>query len=384
MTALPPATDFTDASVTEAQFKTAMTNLRAFISELLGIDGTVRPSKNVIINGNFDIWQRGTSLTALASGAYWADRFTYNKSGVGVHDASRSTDTPDGLSAFSGFLNVTTADTSIAAGDLYNIRHFVEGNNAQKYGFGGADAKLLTLSFRVKATVTGTYCVSFINSANNRSYVVEYTISAANTWEDKTVTLTADTSGTWLQDSGVGIRISWALATGTTFQTAADVWTAGEFFGTSNQVNALSAINNEFRLSRVQLEIGSVATVFERRSFGQELALCQRYYAKTFPQATAPAQNAGTSGYLVGNATGTTTDDLTILWSHPVTMRADPTIVTYNPNAANADLRDILGASDVAVNIDAGSDEAVTVINNNATMTDARTHGIHASADAEL
>ncbi len=232
---------------------------------------------NVVINPNFDVWQRGTTFTAVTDDDYGPDRYQWEQGGAGVVDLLQSTSVPDDLSDFSLQVDVTTADASLAAGDIYLVTYKVEGYDAMRFGFGTSDATTLTLSFWVRSAKTGIHCVAFRNSAQNRSYVVEYTIAAADTWEFQTVTLTADVTGTWGTSSGIGLQISWAIALGSTFHTAADTWTAGNFLSTSGQVNVMDSAANNFHLSRIQLEIGGVATAFERRAFQQELALCQRY-----------------------------------------------------------------------------------------------------------
>jgi hypothetical protein len=130
----------------------------------------------------------------------------------------------------------------------------------------------------VKGTKTGIHCVSIRNGAGNRSYVAEYTIDSTNTWEYKTITIPVDTTGTWLYDTGKGVWLAFTLINGSTRQTSADTWTAGDYVSTSNQVNALDSTSNTFKLALVQLEAGSAATTFDARSVGTELALCQRYY----------------------------------------------------------------------------------------------------------
>lgn len=308
-------------------------------------DGTnvleVKPyiGENSIINGNFDIWERGTSFVSIASGVKGPDRWVYEKSGVGVHDLTRDTNTPDGLSAHSMFLNVTTLDATMDASDLYFVSQIIEGYNIQKYGFGSADATQLTLSFWVRATVTGIYCVSFRNSASTRSYIVEYTVDTTNTWEFKTITLTADTTGTWLLDSGAGLRVGFALGAGSGAQSAANVWATNDNIATSNQVNALSATNNEFRLSRVQVEVGDTATAFNRRSFEQELALAQRYTWVFDPLASE----------MFGLGQVISVTGARVFIQFPVVMRANPTLT-------------VSAAGDFDVTQAAGAVEPVTVL----------------------
>jgi hypothetical protein len=236
-----------------------------------------KPNRNAIINGDFNIWQRGTSFAAL--NGYAADRFTLDVSSDAVLTASRDTDVPTQsesghLSNYSLKADVTTADTDIVTTQIVRIRHVIEG-----YNFAPFVGKTATLSFWVKAVKTGIYCVSFVSSGLDRSYVAEYTINSASTWEKKTITLTFDYSGgTWDYTNGIGLRIQWALAIGPTYQGIADTWNSAEDMSTSNQVNGVDSTDNLFWLSQVQLEEGTVATAFEYRDYGTELAMCQRYF----------------------------------------------------------------------------------------------------------
>lgn len=341
---------------------------------------------NVIINGNFDIWQRGAGITG-ASG-YTADRFSWVSNGAGVVDVLRSTSVPSAISDYSLQVDVTTGDAAIAAGDHYEIEYRVEGYDAMRFAFGVTNVRQLLLSFYVRSPKTGTHCVAFKNSANDRSYIIEYPVSVADTWEKKTVVVTADPSGTWLTDNNIGLRIVWALAAGSTFQGSAGGWLAGNLIATSNQVNCMDDAANDFHISQVKLEsrVGGVATPFIQRSFAAELSLCQRYYQKTFPQAVAPTQNAGLAGAIAVVAVGTTTGQAVQgVWQYTVTMRGDPTIVTYNPSAANANWRNVDTPGDETVAVETTeSNDRCAVIGTSTAVVDGDRHRIHAVANAEL
>ena len=236
-------------------------------------------NRNAILNGDFNIWQRGTSFSSAANGTYFADRFVYAKSGAMVHDLSRSTDVPTVANTgrvinYSALIDCTTIDNSIAAGDFCGIEQRIEGFNWKNLA-----QKTITLSFWVKATKIGIHCVYLKNSGGDRGYVAEYTINAADTWEFKTVTITASPSaGTWDYANGIGVTVGFTLVAGSTYQTTAGAWQNGGYLATANQVNACDNAANNFRISSVQLEIGSIATPFDERQIQQELASCQRYY----------------------------------------------------------------------------------------------------------
>jgi hypothetical protein len=282
-------------------------------------------NKNAIINGDFNIWQRGTSFAAIASGAYSADRYVYHESGDAVVTISRDTDVPTQAesghySNYSMKLDCTTVDASIGAGDYVLLTQVIEG-----YNYAPIKDKTATLSFWVKAVKTGIYCVSFLNSSEDRSYVAEYTINSASTWEKKTVTATFDASGgTWDYTNGTGLKVRWTLAAGSTYQGVADTWNSASDYATSNQVNGVDHTDNNFWLAQVQLELGSVATDFEYRNYGTELAKCQRYYYRkgvtldgaSTPVAVGTVWNATTTTYAMGY--------------FPTTMRTAPTMSTLD------------------------------------------------------
>jgi len=242
-------------------------------------------AKNKIINGAMTIAQRGTSFPAVAGNTYTVDRWKAlaGNTSTAVVTASLQSDAPSTNEFQNSIrLTVTTADTSIAAGDVWGISQEVEGFNVRDL-----IGKTFTLSFWVRSSKTGAHCVSFRNGVADRSYVAEYSILSANTWEFKTITVSGGliTAGTWNWTNGTGLSAGFCMASGVTFQTAPNAWQTGNFLATSNQVNCLDTIGNIFAITGVQLEVGPVATNFEHRPIGQELALCQRYFERTIATA---------------------------------------------------------------------------------------------------
>ena len=232
--------------------------------------------KNRIINGGMDISQRGTSFAAANS--YTLDRWFCSNVSDASATVTQSTDVPAG-SEFQSSIRayVDTADTSISSTQRAAFSQSIEGYNVRDL-----IGRTFTVSFWVRSTKTGIHCVAFRNSISDRSYVTEYTINISNTWEYKTITIIGGliTSGTWNWTNGLGCSVSWFLTAGSSFQTTPGSWQTGNFMSTANQVNVLDTIGNIFAITGVQLELGPVATPFEHRLFGTELALCQSYYRR--------------------------------------------------------------------------------------------------------
>jgi hypothetical protein len=285
--------------------------------------------RNRIINGDMRIDQRnaGASVTA-GNPTYFIDRWRTEVSGGGAYTVQQVTTAPAGFQN-SALVTVTTADASIAAGDYYDVQQFIEGFNVADLGWGTASAQAVTLSFWVRSSATGTFAGGLGNGAANRSYVFTYAISAANTWEYKTVTIPGDTSGTWVTNNGRGMVLTYDLGNGSSYQAAAGSWVGQYAVATSGSVKLISTLSATFNITGVQLEAGSVATPFERRPYGTELALCQRYYYRI----TAP-----TSDSILGPGFAQSATAGRISGFFPVTMRTRPTALEQNGTAANYNL----------------------------------------------
>jgi hypothetical protein len=278
--------------------------------------------RNRIINGNMAIDQRNAGA-AVTSG-YPVDRFSASFAGTGVVSCARSTVAPGGFTN-SLSATVTTPDSSIAAGDIYRFFQNVEGLNMADLQFGSASASAITISFWVRSSVTGTYSVGIQNNGSNRSYATTYTVNVANTWEYKTLTIPGDTTGTWLTDNSVGIRLLWDLGSGSTWDQTANTWAATNTWKTSSQTNWISTNGATWYITGVQLEAGTNASPFERRDYGRELMMCQRYaYVNRVLSGIFGA--FGLSGFFENTTTAL------IPIRHPVEMRASP---TYSFSAAN-------------------------------------------------
>ena len=255
--------------------------------------------KNRIINGGMVIDQRNAG--AAIAGGYAVDRFEFQENSSSVFTIQKSTTAPAGF-INSMLVTVTTAASATAA-QVNRFFQRIEGNNIADFGFGAAGAATVTLSFWVRSSLTGTYCVALVNNAANRSYVAEYTISSANTWEQKTITIAGDTSGTWETGTSIGVQVTFDLGGGSNYNTTAGAWAAGNYTRTTNQANFANTLNATFYITGVQLEKGSTATSFDYRDYGRELIMCQRYYEQSItgsvftgrPDAVS-FQNANTAG----------------------------------------------------------------------------------------
>lgn len=351
--------------------------------------------RNRIIGGDFQTnpWQRGTTIAITAgSSGYGPDRFTATSAGANAFSLIKTADAPTvaqaGVYTSSCLhLDVTTQDASLAASDLCVINQHIEGYNIADLGFGQTGTRYVTLSFWVKSTITGTYGASLANSANNRSYVKEYTVDAADTWERKVLTFPVDTTGTWLYTNGVGLRVRWAVMAGTDFQTTADAWAAGNYLATSAQANGVSSTSNNFKLALIQLEAGAHASTFEAIDAKTVLSLCQRYYEKSFAQGSAPAQNFGTEGISLTRAIVAGANASSWNIPYKVAKRTDPTLTFYNPSAANAEARDISAGADCSSTaLSANSNDSTLIISatGNAGSSQNGAIAIHWAASAEL
>jgi hypothetical protein len=278
-----------------------------------GSTGVSQGFKNRIINGAMVIDQRnaGASTTGTTSVVYNVDRFASLVITDGVMTFQQVSDAPNGFK-YSLKATTTTADGSLSASQRAILLHRIEGYNVADLMLGSASALTFSLSFWVKSTLTGTFGGAFQNNNSDRAYPFTYTISAANTWEQKTVTITGDTSGTWNTTTGTGLQIVWGLGVGSTNSATAGSWQAGDFNSATGGVSVIGTLNATWQVTGVQLEVGSTATSFEYLDYGRSLIQCQRYY-QTVDRVMG-----------VGNFYGSGTQIQTVI-TLPVFMRSAPT-----------------------------------------------------------
>ena len=243
-------------------------------------DTAIHGRRNLIINGAMQVFQRGTSFTSVSNTAYHADRFElYMQNEASVYTVTQDSDAPNGFGN-SLKLDVTTADTSTASNEEVKLYTKLEGQDLQQFKKGTSDAEQMTLSFYVKTNKTGIYCVELYDRDNNREVSASYTVSDTG-WNRYVITFPADTTGAFDDDNASSLEIQFWLVAGSAVQggTLNTVWRSGaDGSSATGQVNFADSTDNNWAITGVQLEVGEQATPFEHRSYGEELALCQRYY----------------------------------------------------------------------------------------------------------
>jgi len=286
-------------------------------SSLQGAAASPYVLKNRIINGDMGINQRGFSGTAVDA-TYSLDRYRTTSTQASKFTIAQSSTAPANF-INSMLITSSSAYTPIST-DEFVIAQNIEGLNVADLGWGTANAKTVTLSFWVRSSLTGTFGGCLSNNGYDRCYVFSYSISAANTWEQKTVTIIGDTSGTWLTTNGVGIRTRFTVGAGSSYKGAAGAWSSSFYDTVTGAVDVISTNGATFYITGVQLELGSSATPFERRLYNQELANCQRYL---------PAFGGSAGALAAGFCSSTIYGFANVVF--PVTTRTAPTGITV-PN----------------------------------------------------
>jgi hypothetical protein len=350
------------------------------------VDNPSRP--NLLTNPNWQIDQinEGALYTVNTTAVNGPDGWSGDAVGAGVFKLRTLTD-PDNAALKCLEITCTTADASIAATDTYSIYTAIEGYDASSLMTGTASAQAITIQFKFKTNVTGIYGVSVANSAKTRSYYGIITVVDTSEHE-YSLSLTMDTSGTWLYTNGVGLYLRLTLSAGSNFQGTAGTWATDAKTTTAAQCNFMSVNTNVAYLKRVQLIPGALVQAYRPADIQKELVKAQRQYFKTFSQGTAPAQNAGGAGawnFIQGFAAGAGNEGTgTFRW--PVTMRAAPVVTTFNSSAANAQIRNLTIGVDCSAtaqqnNGDAGTDFTYTTAAGSAT---GQQNQVHLTANARL
>ena len=291
-------------------------------AKIADVGGGQLSNRNLIHNGAMKIAQRGTSETGVTTAKYICDRWLLALNSLGTWTVEQSTDAPAGF-ANSFKATCTTADASPAAGDYAIIVHRMEAQDLQHLDYGTSNAESLVLSFYVKSNKTGSASLDIMQNDNsNKQFTKGYTISAANTWEQKKITIPGDTAGLINNDNGIGLILDWWQNSGSTYTGGSHnaAWEASTNANRNANNLGVGGTNNDyFAITGVQLEVGSVATTFEHRSYGEELQKCKRYY-----QTVGSVFSGETEG----------ADRFTINAEFKPEMRASPTCTVFTGRSA--------------------------------------------------
>jgi hypothetical protein len=274
--------------------------------------GVLAPSSSVfrnrLINADMRIDQRnaGASVTPTNQ-QYSVDRWQCVLTQASKYSVQQNAGSVTPPAGFTNYLGITSLSSySVTSGDSFSIAQKIEGFNFADLGWGAAGASTVTFSFWVRSSLTGTFGGSLYNSAADRCYPYSYTISAANTWERKTITITGDTTGTWLKTNGTGLTVIFGLGQGSTFSGTAGAWTGSTILNATGATSVVGTNGATFYITGVQLEKGTTATSFDYRPYTTELQLCQRYFQS--------------------NGVAVETGSLFQSWAYPVQFRTAPTI----------------------------------------------------------
>jgi hypothetical protein len=300
-----------------------------------GSTGVSQGFKNRIINCAMTISQRnGTSSVTANDGTFSVDRYKFETSQSSKLTTQQDAGAVTPPAGFSDYLGITSSSAySITSTDYFGVYQFIEGFNIADLNWGTANAKTVTLSFWVRSSLTGTFGGSLRNNNADRSYPYSYTISSANTWEYKTVTIAGDTSGTWEVTNGTGIRVGFGLGVGSNYSGTAGAWASANQSSATGATSVVGTNGATFYITGVQLEVGSTATSFDYRPYTTELQLCQRYFEKSFSVSKVPDGSLGSSIY--ASSFSDQSNNAVYNYKLSVEKRANPTITFYLGNGTS-------------------------------------------------
>ena len=370
-------------TVDTAQLSPSLTNVPFFGGSTLGA-GNATGMKNRLINGGMVLDQRNAGASvAISTGTFLTDRWNVYLSHTATMTGQQSATAPNGFTNSLAITVGTGAATSST--DQGFLRQKIEGFNVADLGWGTANAKTVTLSFWVRSSLTGTFGVAIRNGSGNRAYVAAYTISSANTFEYKTIVISGDTTGTWTTSNNTGIQVAWDLGTGTTYSQAAGSWTSNATIsGLIGGVKLAETSGATFYITGVQLEEGNAATSFEFRPYGTELALCQRYYEKSYNIGVAPGSVTSTGSLYRTLDAGPTSYASPGPIRFKVNKRATPSVIVYGTLTGASGTMYITGADRAAVVVFIGETGAGAYIDNISAGTAGSSIVAHYTASAEL
>ena len=320
-----------------------------------------RPFQNRIINGAMVIDQRNAGASVTATGSpFSVDRWQATVSQAAKFTIQQNAGAVTPPVGFTNYVGVTSSSAySVLTGDYFILNQTVEGFNIADLGWGTANAKTITISFWVRSSLTGTFGLALSNQDWNYSYPASYTISVADTWEYKTVTIAGPTAGTWNTNNNGGVRVQFGLGVGSTYSGTANAWAAAQYLGTTGATSVVGTNGATFYITGVQLEVGSTATSFDYRPYGTELALCQRYYYK----------HASGSGFSigVGSQYNASNGSVPVFFKQP--MRTIPTLSVTSGSNYYIGYYNGTNATSSAPDLNAASTEMVGLLTTNTVAT---------------
>lgn len=344
--------------------------------------------RNLIVNGSCQVDQVNSgALITPVNGSYPIDNGQYGTNIASKLQARQITTALNSLGVSHSIEYSVLASYSPGVNDRFTHWFYAEGLNIAHLQWGTANAASVSLQFKARASVAGTYSGAIQNGANNRSYPFTFTLLANTDTQIKIENIPGDTTGTWPTTNVTALSVAFDLGCGTNKKNTANAWVTGDYEGVTGATNLVSQVNGStLDITDVQLEKGSYCTTFERKLYDQVLRECQRYACSTFPQGTAWGQNAGAPGSLVVGSTASAYGTQ-LHWRFPVPMRATPTITTYNPSAANANARNQAATADRTYSINPFSNTSTSSFTGVADATGdvtGQSIAIHFSASSRL
>lgn len=379
--------DNSSNTTSKINFSTSPT---VFVVATAAVISQIGSQANLLYNGDmiFDQINEGMQYTTSAAAHLLTlDGWTLKASAASIMNGQRVTDAPTGFSY--SFKATVATSGALAAGNSAWFQQAIEGNFLLDAvpGIGQPHASGFVLSFWVKSSLTGAFSIALNNSDLSRSYIATYTVAAANTWQYVAIIIPSDMTSWPTFSTTPGLYVYFDLGAGSTFQTSTvNAWQTGTYFEATGTNQFVTNSGATIQFTNVRFRMGTYDVVYIPRPYSAEIAICQRYYAKTFPAGTAVAQSAGVPGALsVLNPVAAGAPSY--WWQYPVSMRTLPTIVTYNPSEANANWRDITASADATVSVDPaatkGTDGVLLAMSGTVT-TQGDVLGIHATANARL
>jgi hypothetical protein len=329
------------------------------LSQLSGV--VLTGTDNRVINPEMAVDQRneGAANTPASNGAFLVDHWFELQTQASKITFQRSTTNPPTGYSYSELITTASAVASPGATDQWTYTQKILGQDIADYAaLGTASAPTLQFEFLARASASGTYCAYIHNNGRTRSYVIEYSVPQANTWYTISSTVLGDTSGTWASIPSLttyGIEIGFDLGAGSNFQTTAGAWQGGNFTSTTNCTGLVKTGAATLQITRVRFYQGSTALPYVQRPYGLEVQLARRYYQKSFPPGTQPAQSGGLPGATCVRNPIAVGDPATFIQFVPAFIAGTPALTTYNPSAANANWRNVTAGADATVSVDGPS-----------------------------